>query len=108
MNTISIAPRLALIAGAAVLLGIPSAATGQAIEVRPGMSVGDTWRYSASLDVLISQETEHEAEMGRVVQTAHMELEAVREGADGEGHRPGASGAVSVSSSPWVKPSGRG
>lgn len=58
-------------------------ARAQDFEVRHGMEVGDVWRYSTTLDILISEAREAESVMGRLVQTIHVELEAVRD--DGEG-----------------------
>lgn len=58
-------------------------AAAQPFEVAPSMAVGDVWRYSASLDVLVNEQVEEESEVGRIVQSAHIALEAIREESDG-------------------------
>lgn len=62
---------------------IASGAMAQAIDVRPSMEVGDAWRYSVSLDVLVNERTDEESEVGRIVQSAHVALEAIRAESDG-------------------------
>ncbi len=70
---------------AIVLAGLwmSDGAIAQAIDVSPRLGVGDQWRYSVSLDVLVNEENEGVTEAGRIVQSAHMTLEGVRLESDG-------------------------
>ncbi len=68
---------------ALLTMGTSFQAVAQEIDVAPRMNVGDVWRFSVALDVLVSEQAEETTEAGRIVQSAHVRLEAIRAEEDG-------------------------